>query len=113
MTPEQQKAMDKANLIRTQLGDIKKLLKTGDLDPLQIIHHTSLPLRAYDILRSLPRVGPTKARRALAECGLEHCHTLGGDNRDGRVPMTDRQKAALAECVEVHTVHGEPWTILA
>jgi hypothetical protein len=39
----------------------------------------------------LPKVGPVKAARMLAQCRIAHAKTLGG--------LSDRQRAALIDLV--------------
>ncbi len=49
--------------------------------------------RVRDVLLALPRIGPVKAGRILAHCGIAHSKTLGG--------LTDRQRVELIDLFRV------------
>jgi hypothetical protein len=49
--------------------------------------------RVRDLLLALPWIGPVKAGRMLAQCGIAHSKTLGG--------LTDRQRAELIDFFRV------------
>lgn len=90
-------ALAKGNAIRIEMADIKKGIRSGELDPVEVVQMCELPLPVIDFLKCLPRVGPTKALKAMRSMDLHERHTLGGTRKDGRNPITDEQRIKLAE----------------
>lgn len=84
------RALQQANEIRSARAKLKRDLGSGKLDLAGIVAHPPdwvMTARVRDVLLALPRIGPVKAGRILAHCGIAHSKTLGG--------LTDRQRTEL------------------
>jgi len=90
------RALQQANEIRSARAKLKRDLGSGKLDLAGIVAHPpewAMTARVRDVLLALPRVGPVKAGRILAHCGIAHSKTLGG--------LTDRQRVELIDLFRV------------
>jgi hypothetical protein len=72
MSAQSMKALDRANEVRLARADLKHQIKTGELDPREVLadppgllHNTKIG----DFLRWCPRVGDEKADRMLRDVG--------------------------------------------
>jgi hypothetical protein len=84
------RALRLANEIRSARAKLKKELASGKIEPAQILARPPecvRTARVRDVLLALPKIGPVKAGRILADCGIAHSKTLGG--------LTERQRAEL------------------
>lgn len=85
-------ALQKANAIRSQRAGLKKQLKAGELDIVEVL--TSPPdyvltAKVIDLLLVVPKFGRVKATRVLTRCRISQAKTVGG--------LSDRQRAELVE----------------
>ena len=90
------RALQQANEIRSARAKLKRDLGSGKLDLAGIVAHPpewAMTARVRDVLLALPRIGPVKAGRILAHCGIAHSKTLGG--------LTDRQRVELIDLFRV------------
>src|SRR6266508_4698900 len=90
------RALQQANEIRSARAKLKRDLGSGKLDLAGIVAHPpewAMTARVRDVLLALPRIGPVKAGRILAHCGIAHSKTLGG--------LTDRQRVELIDVFRV------------
>ena len=90
------RALQRANEIRSARAKLKQDLASGKLDLAGIVADPPewvMSARVRDLLLALPRIGPVKAGRILAQCGIAHSKTLGG--------LTDRQRAELIDFFRV------------
>jgi hypothetical protein len=90
------RALQQANEIRSARAKLKRDLGSGKLDLAGIVAHPPdwvMTARVRDVLLALPRIGPVKAGRILAHCGIAHSKTLGG--------LTDRQRVELIDLFRV------------
>lgn len=90
--PQRMDALRKANEIRTQRAHLKKELKSGDRDIVEVL--TSPPdylltAKVIDLLLVVPKFGRVKATRVLTKCRISQAKTVGG--------LSDRQRAELVE----------------
>jgi S13-like H2TH domain len=82
--------------IRSARAKLKQDLASGKLDLAGIVADPpewAMSARVRDLLLALPRIGPVKAGRMLAQCGSARSKTLGG--------LTDRQRAKLIDFFRV------------
>ena len=73
--------MQRANEIRSARAKLKQDLASGKLDLAGIVADPPewvMSARVRDLWLALPRIGPVKAGRILAQCGIAHSKTLGG-----------------------------------
>ena len=90
------RALQRANEIRSARAKLKQDLASGKLDLAGIVADPPewvMSARVRDLWLALPRIGPVKAGRILAQCGIAHSKTLGG--------LTDRQRAELIDFFRV------------
>jgi hypothetical protein len=81
-------ALREANRVRVARAAIKRDLKAGRVSLAAALEHPDVQTaRVVDMLLALPRVGRTKANRAMARARVSTVKTVRG--------MTDRQRAAL------------------
>jgi transposase len=84
------RALDQANDVRTARAALKKQLASGKVELAQILADPPPLLRTApvrDLLLTLPKIGPVKAARILAHCGIAHSKTLAG--------LSERQRGEL------------------
>lgn len=113
MNPQAMEALAKGNAIRIEMAEIKRGIKSGEVDPVDVVHECELPIKVADVLNSIPRVGPTKAARAMRVLGMNDNHVLGGDRRDGRHPITPEQRIKLAEHIAWRVTGAARWKLAA
>jgi hypothetical protein len=85
-------ALQKANEIRSQRAQLKKELKAGDLDIVDVLASPPdflLTAKVVDLLLVVPKFGRVKATRVLTRCRISQAKTVGG--------LSDRQRAELIE----------------
>jgi hypothetical protein len=84
------RALRLANEIRSARAQLKKDLASGKIELAQILARSPecvLTARVRDVLLALPKIGPVKTGRILADCGIAHSKTVGG--------LTERQRTEL------------------
>jgi hypothetical protein len=106
-------ALSLASETYTAMAKVKRGVKDGSLDPVEVAQTCELPIKVYDLLRSLPGVGPSKAHRAMKELGMYEHHTLGGTRRSSRRPITQEQRIRLAEFVAWRVTGSRRWSFAA
>lgn len=90
--PQRMEALRKANEIRTQRAQLKKELKNGDKDIVEVLQGPPeflLTAKVIDLLLVVPKFGRVKATRVLTRCRISQAKTVGG--------LSDRQRAELVE----------------
>jgi hypothetical protein len=92
-SPEQRlRALQQANEIRSARAQLKRDLASGRIELARILARPpefAQTAKVLDLLLFVPKVGPAKAARMLAQCRIAHAKTLGG--------LSDRQRAALLD----------------
>jgi hypothetical protein len=90
--PQRMEALRKANEIRTRRAQLKKELKSGDKDIVEVLQGPPeflLTAKVIDLLLVVPKFGRVKATRVLTRCRISQAKTVGG--------LSDRQRAELVE----------------
>lgn len=90
--PQRMEALRKANEIRTQRANLKKELKSGERDIVQVLTNPPeflLTAKVLDLLLVVPKFGRVKATRVLTRCRISQAKTVGG--------LSDRQRDELVE----------------
>ena len=85
-------ALKKANEIRSQRAQLKKELKAGELDIIEVLQSPPeflLTAKVIDLLLVVPKFGRVKATRVLTRCRISQAKTVGG--------LSDRQRTELVE----------------
>jgi len=85
------RALKQANEIRSARAQLKRDLASGRIELAQILARPpefAQTAKVLDLLLLLPKTGPVKAGRMLAQCRIAHSKTLAG--------LSDRQRAALS-----------------
>jgi len=88
-------ALQKANAIRSQRAQLKKDLKNGDADILEVLTGPPeflMTAKVIDLLLVVPKFGRVKATRVLTRCRISQAKTVGG--------LSDRQRAELIELLQ-------------
>ncbi len=92
-SPDQRlEALQRANAIRIQRAELKRLLKSGDVaitDVLADPPEYLLTAKVIDLLLAVPRIGRVKANRVLTGCRIAPSKTVGG--------LSDRQRSELID----------------
>jgi len=93
--PQRMEALQKANAIRSQRAQLKKDLKNGDADILEVLTGPPeflMTAKVIDLLLVVPKFGRVKATRVLTRCRISQAKTVGG--------LSDRQRAELIELLQ-------------
>lgn len=88
-------ALKRANDIRSKRAQLKKELKSGDKDILDVLSSPPEYLKTakvIDLVLVVPKFGRVKATRILTRCRVSQSKTVGG--------LSDRQRAELIEALE-------------
>lgn len=93
--PQRMEALQKANHIRSQRAQLKKELKSGEADIVEVL--TAPPeflmtAKVIDLLLVVPKFGRVKATRVLTRCRVSQAKTVGG--------LSDRQRSELIELLQ-------------
>jgi hypothetical protein len=91
-------ALQKANAIRSQRAQLKKELKSGELEIVAVLQAPPEFLKTakvMDLLLVVPKFGRVKAARVLTRCRISQAKTVGG--------LSERQRAELCETLEKRT----------
>jgi transposase len=95
-SPEQRlHALSLANSIRTARAELKRELKTDGARIVEVIADPpdcARTAKVYDLLLALPKIGPGKASRILAQCRIAPSKTLAG--------LSERQRSQLLALFE-------------
>ena len=91
---QRMEALRKANEIRSQRAQLKKEIKAGEREIIEVL--TSPPeflktAKVIDLLLVVPKFGRVKATRVLTRCRISQSKTVGG--------LSDRQRTEL--CAEL------------
>ena len=92
---QRMEALQKANAIRSQRAQLKKELKSGELDIVTVLKAPPEFLKTatvIDLLLVVPKFGRVKATRVLTRCRISQAKTVGG--------LSERQRAELCETLE-------------
>lgn len=95
MSAQSMQALERANEVRLGRADLKRQIKTGELDPRAVLADVPELLRAvqvFDFLLCCPRVGEQKAHSMLR--GVGRGHFLSPTLPLGR--LSERSRLALA-----------------
>jgi hypothetical protein len=88
------RALRQANEIRSARAQLRRDLASGRFELAQILAHPpefAQTAKVFGLLLLVPKIGPVKAGRLLAQCRIAHSKTLAG--------LSDRQRAALIDLV--------------
>jgi hypothetical protein len=88
------RALQQANEVRSARAQLKKELASGKVELAQILARPpefAMTAKVRDLLLLLPKIGPVKAGRILAQCRIAHSKTLGG--------LSERQRSELIDLV--------------
>lgn len=89
-------ALEMANEVRTARAILKRRMSTGALTIEELLYYADADVlrtwRVSDILRALPRVGPSRSAALMREAAIGDRTTAGR--------LTARQRDALIEVVE-------------
>lgn len=92
---QRMEALQKANAIRSQRAQLKKELKSGELDIVAVLKDPPEFLKTakvMDLLLVVPKFGRVKAARVLTRCRISQAKTVGG--------LSERQRTELCETLE-------------
>ncbi len=92
---QRMEALQKANAIRSQRAQLKKELKSGELEIVTVLKDPPEFLKTakvMDLLLVVPKFGRVKAARVLTRCRISQAKTVGG--------LSERQRAELCETLE-------------
>ena len=92
---QRMEALQKANAIRSQRAQLKKDLKSGDLEIVEVLQAPPEFLKTakvMDLLLVVPKFGRVKASRVLTRCRISQAKTVGG--------LSERQRTELCETLE-------------
>ena len=92
---QRMEALQKANAIRSQRAQLKKELKSGELEIVAVLKDPPEFLKTakvMDLLLVVPKFGRVKAARVLTRCRISQAKTVGG--------LSERQRAELCETLE-------------
>lgn len=96
LTPEQRaEALAFAARARQRRADFKERLKKREIKVSQLLHAAEsdaalAKMRVEDMLSSVPRIGPTRAKRLMKELGIAPGRRLRGLGKHQRKGLTDR-----------------------
>lgn len=96
-------ALEKANQIRSLRAQLKKELRSGDRDIVEVLTNPPeylVTAKVIDLLLVVPKFGRVKASRVLTRCRVSQSKTVGG--------LSDRQRAELIEVLE-HRGQRQRW----
>ncbi|MEO6866527.1 MAG: integration host factor, actinobacterial type [Gaiellales bacterium] len=94
---QRMEALQKANAIRSQRAQLKKELKSGELEIVTVLQDPPEFLKTakvIDLLLVVPKFGRVKASRVLTRCRISQAKTVGG--------LSERQRTELCETLEKH-----------
>src|SRR5690606_20203433 len=92
---QRMEALQKANAIRSQRAQLKKELKSGELEIVAVLQDPPEFLKTakvMDLLLVVPKFGRVKAARVLTRCRISQAKTVGG--------LSERQRTELCEVLE-------------
>lgn len=83
-------ALSRANQIRTFRAQLKRDVKAGKKNVLDILMHPpemTLTMKVFDLLLAAPKYGRTKVNKLLVQCRISPSKTIGG--------LSERQRTEL------------------
>lgn len=105
--PQNIQALKIGDAIRLEGAQIKRDIRKGKADPVSVVKTCTLPIRVIDLLLAIPRCGAQQAYETLKLLDLTSRDALGGEYRDSRRPITDRQREQLAAVIDQHFIDGK------
>lgn len=90
--PQRMDALRKANEVRSQRAGLKRDLKDGKLDIVEVLQGPPEFLRTakvFDLLLVVPKFGRVKATRVLSRCRVSPAKTVGGLSERQRTEICD------------------------
>ena len=105
---QRREALERANRIRGYRAQMKKAIKAGQQDPLQVL--ASPPpevetMKVYDLIVAKPKVGPVKAKVVLNRARVSPAKTLGG--------LSVRQRGEIAALLNGEPIRPSTWRAAA
>jgi hypothetical protein len=85
-------ALQKANAIRSERAQLKKELKSGERDIIDVLQAPPEYLKTakvIDLLLVVPKFGRVKAARVLTRCRISQAKTVGGLSEHQRTELCD------------------------
>lgn len=95
MNEQQFVALTCANQIRTSKAGLKRQIASGEINPIDVILETELPLKAHEVVRSIRGIGNVKAHTICKQAGVSPTARLAG-RREGERTLSDPERARLA-----------------
>jgi uncharacterized protein (DUF58 family) len=95
-TDQRRAALDHANEIRTSRATLKQQLKDREQAAVPLIEQPpryAESMKVWTFLTALPRLGPVKINRLLADCRVSPNKTLGGLSARQRTDLAGALKA--------------------
>lgn len=91
---QRRQALAEAQRVRGVQAEVKQMLKAGEVSFAEVLTRAGdadevARLRVIDALKSLPRIGPVRARRLMERLDIAASRRLGG--------LGERQTAALLD----------------
>ena len=83
-------ALKKANEIRAERSRLKKGIKSGDIDIIDVLENPPeylMTAKVMDLVLVVPKYGRVKATRVLTKCRISQSKTVGG--------LSERQRNEL------------------
>jgi hypothetical protein len=113
MSAQNMEALSLASETYAAMAKIKRGVGDGSIDPVEVAQTCELPIKVYDLMRSIQGVGPTKARAVLTQLGLNEKHVLSNSRTKGRHPLTEEQRIRLAEHIAWRVTGSKRWRVAA
>lgn len=88
-----------ANKVRLDRARMRRDIRSGRLDPVEVLRNRDDGVPIMYVLRSIERVGQISAAKLLNLAGLPEHLTLGDTNRKGYRAATDRERNRIADLV--------------
>jgi hypothetical protein len=88
-------ALRRANEIRVKRAKLKKDIKTGDTEVVEILRDPPshvLTAKVFDLLMAMPKFGRVKAARVMNIARISQSKTVGG--------LSDRQRGEIVKIIE-------------
>jgi hypothetical protein len=91
---EQQRlaALEKANRVRTIRAQLKKDLKAGRVNVIDILEQPTDDvdtMKVFDLLFAVPKFGRVKVNKLLVQCRISPSKTVGGMSQRQRTEIVD------------------------
>lgn len=102
MNSQRMEALAIANEVRTEGAAIRRKVKSGELDPAEVIRTCTHPIPVRRLLKSIPKIGSTRADKMMREAGIDpfKCFATRTSNGDRERAITPEQREKLSTIVE-------------